>query len=66
MSSFNPRNGFIYSTLFNIFIAKMLDGLMLFLWLNFGSKNLSKPDVGIQLLHPPWLKMVKEVASSTK
>ena len=66
MSSFNPRNGFIYGTLINLFIAKMLNGVMLLLWLNFGSKNSSKSDVGIPLLHPPWLKMVKEVASSTK
>ena len=56
----------LHGTLINLFIAKMLNGVMFFLWLNFGSKNSSKPDVGIQLLHPPWLKMVKEVASSTK
>ena len=66
MSSFDLRNVFIYGTIINLFIAKIQDGVMLFLWLNFGSKNSSKPDVGIQLLHPPWLKMVKEVASSTK
>ena len=65
MSSFNPRNGFIYGTLINLFIAKMLNGVMLFLWLNFGSKNSSKLDGEIELLHPPWLKIVKEVAGST-
>ena len=66
MSSLDPRSVFIYGTLINIFIAKILNGVMLFLWLNFGGKNSSKSDVGIPLLHPPWLKTVKEIDSSTK
>ncbi len=66
MSSFNPRNDFIYGTLINLFIAKILTGVMLFLWLDFGGKNSSKSDVGIPLLHPPWLKTVEEIDSSTK
>jgi len=51
MSSFNPTNDFMYGTLINLFTAKML-GVMLFLWLNFGSKNSSKSDVEIPLLQP--------------
>ena len=66
MSSFHPRNGFIYGTLINLFIAKMLNGVMLFFWLHFGSKSSSKSHVEIPLLHPLWLKMVKEIDSSTK
>ena len=66
MSSFDPRNVIIYGTLINLFMAKILNGVMLFHWLNFGGKNSSKSDLGILLLHPPWLKRVKEIDSSTK
>ena len=61
MSSFDLRNVFIYGTIVNLFIAKILNGVMLFLWLNFGGKNSSKSEVGIPLLHPPSLKTVKKI-----
>ena len=66
MSDFILSNGFVYGTLMNLFIAKMLNGVMFFLWSNFAGINSSKSNIGIPLLHPSWLKMVKEIARFTK
>ena len=44
----------------------MLNGVMFFLLSNFAGKNSSKSNIKISLLHPSWLKMVKEIARFTK
>ena len=66
MSDLNPNNGFIFGALKNIFIAKMLIGVMFFLWSNFAGKNSSKSNIEISLLQPSWLKMVKKITRFTK
>ena len=66
MSDFNPSNGFVYGTLKKLFIVKMFNGVVFFLWSNFAGKNSLNSNIVISLLHPSWLKMVKEFARFTK